>query len=137
MRPEDAARIQAFVRRLSAHARAERYFAPIRELSARQLERMTREFTLAVIAGEDIVALGECSQGEFAVVVADAWQGLGIGEALLLAILAHAGDQDLPSVHGVVRERNRPMLRLARRLGFRVTGEPEPGLVRVERALRA
>jgi acetyltransferase len=140
LKPADAARVQAFVRRLSAHARVERYFAPIRELSPRQLERITRagdprDIALAVLAGEDLVALAECAAGEFAVVVADAWQGLGVGEALVLALLAHAGEQGLPVLHGLVRERNRPMLRLARRCGFGIAREQEPGLVRVERAL--
>jgi GNAT superfamily N-acetyltransferase len=138
----DARRVQQFVRQLSAHARTERYFAPIRELSPRQLERVTHarqpgDVALAVTAGDDLVGLAECCNAEFAVVVADAWQGMGIGEALMQAILSHAENMRLPSVHGVVRERNRPMLRLARRLGFDVAGEIEPGLVRVERRLDA
>jgi acetyltransferase len=138
--PADADRVQAFVRRLSAHTRAERYFAPIRELSARQLERVTcnadpRDAALAVLAGDELVAMAECGGGEFAVVVADAWQGLGIGEALMLRLLAHAEDRRLTSLYGLVRERNRPMLRLARRLGFRAAAEVEPGLIRLERRL--
>jgi acetyltransferase len=140
LRPADADRVQAFVRGLSAHARAERYFAPIRELSPRQLARVTRagdprDVALAVLAGEALIALAECADGEFAVVVSDAWQGLGIGEALLLGLVAHAEEQRLPALHGLVRARNRAMLRLAGRLGFRIAGRPEPGLLRVERAL--
>jgi acetyltransferase len=142
LQPADAERVQAFVRGLSAHARAERFFAPIRELSPRQLERITRaadprDVALAVLAGGALVGMAECSGGEFAVVVADAWQGLGIGEALLLALLAHAEEERLPALYGLVRARNRPMLRLAGRLGFRTAGRPEPGLLRVERALPA
>ncbi len=136
----DAGRVQHFVRRLSAHARTERYFAPIRELSPRQLERVTRarepyDVALAVTAGDDLVGLAECCGGEVAVVVADAWQGMGIGEALMQALLAHAREKGLPGLEGVVRERNRPMLRLARRLGFGPAGEIEPGLLRLERSL--
>jgi hypothetical protein len=49
--------------------------------------------------------------------------------------VAHAEEQGLPALHGLVRARNRAMLRLAGRLGFRIAGRPEPGLMRVERAL--
>jgi acetyltransferase len=135
--PADAGAVQEFVRRLSAWARTERYFAPIRELNARQLERVTRpgdprDVALGAFAGADLVALGECASGEFGLVVADGWQGLGVGEALLERLLAHANASRLPALHGVVRERNRPMLRLARRLGFRASPADDPGFMRVE-----
>jgi acetyltransferase len=140
LQPADAGRVQEFVRRLSAWTRTERYFAPIRELNARQLERVTRpadsrDLALAAFAGEQLVALAECAGGEFALVVADGWQGLGLGEALLERLLAHAEESGLRSLHGLVRERNRPMLRLAGRLGFRIARDEDPGLMRVERAL--
>ena len=136
----DAPAVQRFVQRLSAQARTERYFAPIRELNARQLERITRpvdprDVSLAVLAGGEIVALGECYGGEFAVVVADAWQGLGLGAMLLRALLAHAGEKRLPSLHGLVRERNRAMLRLVRGMGFGIVRDEDPGFMRVEHAL--
>jgi acetyltransferase len=135
--PADADAVQQFVRTLSAWTRTERYFAPIRELNARQLRRITRpdqgrDTALAAFAGERLVALAECADGEFAVVVADDWQGLGLGEALVQRLLAHAEDQRLPALHGLVRERNRPMLRLARRLGFRAAPAEDPGFMRIE-----
>lgn len=135
--PADAGAVQDFVRRLSARTRTERYFAPIRELNLRQLERITRpggprDVALGAFAGEQLVALGECAGGEFALVVADGWQGLGLGEALLERLLAHAEHHRLPALHGLVRERNRPMLRLARRLGFRAAPAEDPGFMRIE-----
>ena len=39
--PGDAGDIQAFVRGLSSRSRYERFFTPIAELSAKQLERIT------------------------------------------------------------------------------------------------
>jgi acetyltransferase len=136
----DADRVQHFVRALSAQTRVQRYFAPIRELSARQLDRVTsprdpRDVALAAFAGGELIALAECAGGEFAVVVADAWQGLGIGEALMLRLLEHARERRLPALHGLVRGGNRAMLRLAARLGFRSARDADPGFVRVERAL--
>ncbi len=136
LKPADAARVQDFVRGLSAHTRRERYFAPIRELSARQLERVTRpgraaDVALAAFAGDELVALAECSNGEFAIVVADAWQGLGLGEGLLVGVLGHAREQRLLSLHGLVRAGNRAMLRLAGRLGFRAARDEDPEFMRV------
>lgn len=138
--PGDAHAVQQFVQRLSAWARTERYFTPIRELHARQLERVTRpvdprDVSLAVLAGGEIVGLAECYGGEFAVVVADRWQGLGLGGVLLRAVLAHAGEKRLPSLHGLVRERNRAMLRLVRGMGFFIAHDEDPGFMRVEHAL--
>ena len=133
--PADAARVQAFVRRLSPQTRRERYFSAINELSPRQVERMTlgtaRNLSLGLFRQQEIVAIAECAEGEFAVVVADAWQGLGIGEALLLRLLEHAREHRLPALHGLVRDGNRAMLRLAARLGFRSARDEDPGFVRV------
>ena len=41
LRREDAPQVQAFVRRLSPEARFRRFFAPVNELTERQLERVT------------------------------------------------------------------------------------------------
>jgi len=132
----DAGRVQAFVRTLSPQTRRERYFCAINELSPRQLERMTfggsaRDLSLGAFEEEEIVAIAEYADGEFAVVVADAWQGLGIGEALMLRLLEHARESRLPALHGLVRGGNRAMLRLAGRLGFRSARDADPGFVRV------
>lgn len=135
--PADAGRVQGFVRTLSPQTRRERYFSAINELSPRQIERMTfggsaRDLSLGAFKQEEIVAIAEYADGEFAVVVADAWQGLGIGEALMLRLLEHARERRLPSLHGLVHGGNRAMLRLAGRLGFRSARDADPGFVRVE-----
>ena len=141
----DAAQVQAFVRRLSPQARLERYFSPIRELAPRQLERATGGgegvVNLGVFApGATLVALGQCvaagEEAEFGVVVADAWQGSGIGRLLLEALTDAARQQGLVTLYGVVRRGNTAMLALARRLGFDLVRDPDPALLRVARPLR-
>lgn len=136
LKPADAARVQDFVRGLSARTRRERYFAPIRELSERQLARVIHpgraaDVALGAFAAGELIGLAECSNGEFAIVVTDAWQGLGLGEGLLLGVLGHAREQRLLSLYGLVRAGNRAMLRLAARLGFRATRDEDPDLLRV------
>jgi acetyltransferase len=130
---QDAARLQAFVRALSPQTRRERYFSAIQELSPAQLQRtlhaVAPDVSLAALAGESIVGVAECSGGEFAVVVADAWQGSGLGRALMERLLAEARGRRL---HGIVNKGNRAMLRLARSLGFRAACDPDPELVHME-----
>jgi acetyltransferase len=130
---QDAARLQAFVRALSPQTRRERYFSAIQELSPAQLHRtlhaVAPDVSLAALAGESIVGVAECSGGEFAVVVADAWQGSGLGRALMERLLVEARGR---SLHGIVNKGNRAMLRLARSLGFRAARDPDPELVHME-----
>jgi acetyltransferase len=135
--PQDAARLQAFVRALSPQTRRERYFSAIQELTPRELERMTRpvaaaDMVLAAFDGEGVVGVAECSGGEFALVVADAWQGSGLGRSLMERLLEQARKRKLPALHGIVRKGNRAMLRLARSLGFRAARASDPDLVQME-----
>jgi acetyltransferase len=139
LEPHDAARVQAFVRALSPQSRRERYFSAIRELAPRQLERTLSpapgDLSLAAFDGDTMVALAECAGGEFAVVVADAWQARGLGRRLMARVVNEARRQSLPALHGLVRKGNRAMLHLARSLGFRAARDPDPELVQMELAL--
>jgi len=135
--PRDAARVQQFVRELSPRSRRERYFSAIRELPPRQLERTVRapsprDVSIAAFEGDALVALAECAGGEVALVVSDEWQGCGLGRELMQRLVEHARRASLPLVHGLVREGNRAMLRLAASCGFRAARDADPELVHVE-----
>ena len=138
--PQDAARVQQFVRGLSPRSRRDRYFSAIRELPPRQLERTLRtadprDLSIAAFDGDALVGLAECAGGEFAVVVTDAWQGGGLGRELMRRLLEHARRASLPALRGVVREGNRAMLRLASSFGFRAAPDADPDLLQMELAL--
>jgi acetyltransferase len=140
LHPGDAQAVQAFIQGLSVRARVERYFYPLRELTPVELGRIitpgdARDLSLGVFEKSRLVAIGQCAAGEFGVVVADDWQGRGLGRELLERLLAHARRQRLASLHGLVRAGNRAMLRLAASLGFRVAPDEDPGLLRVEHPL--
>jgi acetyltransferase len=137
---QDAALVQAFVRGLSPRSRRERYFSAISELPPQELERTTRrsdplDASLAAFDGNALVALAECAGGEIALVVADPLQGFGVGRELMQRLLDHARGASLPVLHGLVREGNRAMLRLAASFGFRARPSGDPDLVRMELAL--
>jgi acetyltransferase len=59
-------------------------------------------------------------KGEFAVVVADPWQGLGIGTKMVDHIIGIAEDKNLERIEGVVLSRNTRMLDLCRKMGFQM-----------------
>lgn len=73
---------------------------------------------------------------DFAVVVADAWQGLGVGAALLEQLVHYAEDAGIAALSSVTLSGNHRMLALARSLGFTTRREPGDATVtRVEKRL--
>lgn len=150
--PQDAALEQALVRGLSAEARYQRFFAPIRELPADWLARLTQidyrqqqAFIAETFVAGQPQAVAEARYvvdddgqgGDFALMVADDWRQHGLGRRLLQLLIDSAGTAGLPALHGDVLATNRGMLSLAQRLGFRVTRHPDGGaqVLRVQRRL--
>jgi acetyltransferase len=145
--PTDAERIQALVRSLSLESRRARFFAPVRELSRTQLERMTElAFPGAVgivaetvDARRDLLAIAQYAADgdgpEFAVVVADAWQGRGVGRRLVAQLAALAGVAGFAVLRGFVLRSNAAMIGLARALGFSVSADGDPALYRLVKPL--
>ena len=69
---------------------------------------------------------------EFAIVIADAWQGRGIGGRLMRKLAAIARSRGLRQIYGDVLSTNRPMLEMCRRLGYSLGRHPDdPTLTRV------
>ena len=148
MRPTDAPLVQQFVRALSPQSRRRRFFAPVRELSPAQLERMTRfdastGLGLAAFVGDGdpcIVGIAQHAVSdppfaELAVVVADDWQRQGLGERLVRMLLSYAAWTGIVAIHGFVTAANQPMLALASKLGFAFEPDADPDLVRIEKPL--
>ena len=61
---------------------------------------------------------------EFAVTIADAWQGAGLGRLLLTELIALARQRGVGVIQGEALSENTRMLDLARRLGFTVRADP-------------
>ena len=151
VRAQDADRLQAAIRGLSAESRHFRFFSAMKELTPALLDRAThpdatRELQLVAVAGtadqEEIiggaryaaVAIdGDC---EFAVAVVDAWQGLGLARSMLETLIRVAGDRGFARMEGYILASNVAMLLLAARLGFARTESPEgPSICLVRRDL--
>jgi len=150
-RSEDVSAVQQFVRGLSDRSRRNRFFAPVRELSPDQLDRVTRSrppSELALVgeaterAGSRIVAMAQYAaceplDAEFAVVVDDAWQRQGLGIQLLGVLAEHAAHAGLAALAGLVLADNWPMLALLGRLDCELETDRDPHVVHVVKRLDA
>ena len=146
IRTSDMELEQAFIRNLSPQSKFKRFLSELRELSPEQLYKFThpdhsREAAYVVIrstvAGEEEIGVGrfvvdaDGETCEFAVTVADAWQGKGVGGRLMRALLRDARARGLKRMEGYVLGTNTRMLEFMRRLGFEVDFNPDDPSVRL------
>jgi acetyltransferase len=73
-------------------------------------------------------------RAEYAVLVADPWQGRGLSDALTDHCLAVAGEWGVESVYAETTADNARMIRVLEAHGFEIAKRPEEGLVIGERA---
>ena len=132
IRPSDRQIEQAFVRSLSPMSKHYRFFSGIAELSDKMLDRFTHMHypdNVAIIATvndkdtEEEIGVARYVKtddltAEFAVAVADAWQGHGVATHLLQKLMTIATQAGVAELVGIVLRDNREMLALARQLGF-------------------
>jgi acetyltransferase len=78
-----------------------------------------------------LVMAPEQDAAEFAVIVADPWQGEGLGQKLIERTIEIAKEKGVRTLYGEVLVQNLPMLDLVKRMGFNLL-EPEEGTCRVE-----
>jgi acetyltransferase len=73
---------------------------------------------------------------EFALVVADSWQGRGIGTRLMAKLIDAARRRGVKRLYGDILATNRPMLELARKLGFELGRHEDATITRAVLDLR-
>lgn len=131
IRPDDLGREYVFVRGLSSDTRYNRLMYAVNEPTDALLVPLVnidyhRHMALVALMADRIVGVARYavdvldSQHEFAVVVADEWQGHGIGTTLLVDLFGYARSRGLKRLVGTVLAGNDRMLALARRLGLKV-----------------
>ena len=142
MEPGEEGRLRRFHHRLSPETTRRRFFSLHPELSAQELHRFThvdhvdREAIIAVADGE-IVAVGRFDRiggetdAEVAFVVADSWQGRGLGTALLSRLAARARQLGVTRFVAQTLPHNRAMLAVFRHAGLPITERFEDGVVDV------
>ncbi len=147
IRAEDARQEDDFVAQLSPRSKRLRFFGAIQTLSPRQLARFTqldfrRELALVAvlqkgshqqqIAVARYYILPNGTDAEFAVVVHDEYQRMGLATKLMLRLRDAAKAQKIARLRGSVLKENIPMLNLTRSLGCKDYIDPnEPDVVQV------
>jgi acetyltransferase len=136
IRPEDAAMEQEFVQRLSNQSRYLRFMGSMRELTPAMLRRFTQidyDREMAIVAVKKIdgcdaeiavaryVINPDGNTCEFAIVVGDEYQKLGLGRQLMELLIKVARQQGLQSMLGHILSNNTGMLALCPRLGAVIT----------------
>jgi acetyltransferase len=141
IRPEDAEMEASFVRNLSDHARHFRFGTALKELTREMLVRFTqidydRELALLVLTDqgdrETEVAVARYARtdpdsADVAIVVADAWQGKGLGRRLLVRLLDIARSRGIRRFEGEMLSENLPIRNLLASMGFSFRRDPEGG----------
>lgn len=134
IRPEDADAHTAMLKRFSAEDMRYRFFSAMRTLPVEQVTRMTdvdykREMAIIAVRETTHETVGvarlvcddtDGKSAEFAVVVEPAAKGLGLGSALMQAIIAWGRTRGVEEITGQILADNEPMLAFIKRLGFAV-----------------
>jgi acetyltransferase len=144
--PSDEEEILQAFERMSSQSRYMRFMHSVREANRKRLREVLASFpgkglaiaaTIPAADGIDIVGSATFIIGpgpetcEFAINVAQAWGGAGLGRELMTALIDAARRRGLREMDGFVLAENQPMLRLAARLGFAVARDPDDYAVRV------
>ena len=149
--PSDIGPLQQLYASLSTHTRAQRFFSPLRELPREMLNALesgdpAHRFLVVEAQegkgngtllgfGQYAVETGQ-ARCELALLIADEWQGCGLGTRLLHRLLQDAGASGLREARLETLHGNMAMRTLARRAGFRIRTHPEdPMLLQGSRAL--
>jgi GNAT superfamily N-acetyltransferase len=129
----DRALLEAAIRRLSDESRYLRFGTPKPHIPGRALDRLVgvdhrdHEALLAidpptgrgVAVARYVQVPGESGVVELAATVADDWQGIGLGSALLARLTQRALDEGHSAFRAYVLACNRPAIAMLRRAGFR------------------
>lgn len=129
--PADAALIGDGFSRLGEESRYRRFFMPLSELSAQQLEFLSRvdhhdHEAIGAITAVDGLGVGVAryirspdrpDHAEVAVTVVDEWQGRGVGRVLLACLADRARSEGIGWFTADTLAVNAPMLHLLRALG--------------------
>ncbi len=150
IRPEDALKEASFVRNLSDNARHFRFMVGLRELPREMLIRFTqidydRELALVALVEkegeEDYIGVARYATtaprvANVAIVVADAWQGRGIGRRLFGQLIESARARGFELLEGEILAENEGARALVKGHGFTLRRDPESAeLLLIEKRL--
>ncbi len=139
--PADADRLRQFHNSQSEESIYLRFFAPLRELSDKDVYRFTHvdhhdRVALVATLGGEIIGVGRFDRiseatAEVAFNISDRMQGKGIGSVMLEHLAAIAPDVGVTRFTAEVLPQNRKMLTVFKEAGYEVSHHIEDGVVEV------
>ncbi len=150
MRPEDEPLVADFLASCSEETIYFRYFRRIKRWTHDMLIRFTQNdydreigiMAVGVPPGPEVmmgvsrlVTTPDRKHAEFAIIVADAWHGKGLGSKLIQRLIEVARDMGVKQLWGAVLSENHPMLALAQKHGFTLKKDAEGETVHLEMTL--
>jgi acetyltransferase len=149
--PQDQDLTARFFRDLSQSARYDRFLSPARQLPEDLLRRFTQvdyadhcalvaevfaDGAESVVGDARYVRTPNEPSAEFAVAVAEPWQGKGLASRMLATLMLQASASGIERFTGQTLATNERMLHLARKAGFAVRRSPDTrGLMLLERSI--
>ena len=147
LRPSDEPLMEEFFKSLSPRSIFFRFFAYWKSVPPEVVAYFAKidcDLNVAMVAvekhkpGERL--LGLCgilrkpgsTRAEFAVVVRDEWQGIGVGAELAAASLPAAQDLGIKELFGIISPENHTMIAMAGKLGFTVRKNRESDYYEME-----
>lgn len=140
IRPEDEPLEFGLFETFSEESWRFRFFGPVKEITHGDMVRFTnidyrREMAIIGELEEEgerrMIGVGRLitdpdgNSGEFAVIVGDPWQGIGLGEKLTDSIIGVAEDKGLEKIWATIMKKNIAMINLCEKLGFDINRESE------------
>jgi acetyltransferase len=138
VRPEDEPLVRAFFEKVTPEDLRLRFFAPVKELSAAFIARLTQldygranafvaidEATGEMIGGVRLHADADYETGEFAILLRSDLKGRGLGWKLMQHIIDYARAEGLKRIQGQILRENTVMIRMCKELGFVVQDDPD------------
>ena len=148
VRPEDARAEADFVHNMSSQSKYFRFMHALNDLTPEMLSRFTKidyDREMAFVAmhyensRETMVGVSQYvinpdkKSCEFAVALADDWQGLGLARKLMMILMEHIKERDLDVIEGTVLRNNTSMDHLMGSLGFVKFPSPEDPEINIYR----
>ena len=130
--PLDGKQAENFRGKLSAESVYDRFLGYIPKISKQLVDRLTNidySKEMAIVAEvhleeqKEVIAVGRIasdgtSEADFAIIIADNWQGRGLGTTLTSYLIDVAKEMNFEKIYATVFTRNKEMLGILKRKGF-------------------
>ena len=144
IRPEDEPKMVKFHKSLSEQSVHFRYFGSLSVENRTGHERLARtcfndyDREIALVAEREqpdqkgeilgiarLIRAHGLNEAEFAILIADAWQGMGLGTSLLKLLVKAGRGEKLVRITGRILAENTAMLEISRNIGFELQWQPD------------